>query len=112
MEVSALSGQIRAMAGSQESSPTSARKDVQREASVERTRENIATRDERSQALHSDNQVLMYRELGRSKAPDKPPSNEAIDLFSAHQSTDFNARTQLAAGNVIDTSQVRANTDG
>jgi hypothetical protein len=108
MEVSALSALTRPIAATNEPDPPEVRKTEQREASVEGTRVQLADRDERLKASQTRQPAILYQTLGRAHASSSASvSDEAIDLFSTHSTTDFDARNQLAAGSVLDTSTVR-----
>ena len=108
MEVSALSAVVRPVAAASQPDLAEVRKDEQREASVDGTRVRIAERAERLKASQTDKPAILYQTLGRAHASSSASvSDEAIDLFSAHSETNFDARNQLAAGSVLDTSNVR-----
>ena len=108
MEIAALSGHARPVAAVNDPASTDARKTVQREASVESTRVSLSEREDRQRASQAKAPGMLYQQLGRAHSSGSASlSDEAIDLFSAHSETDFDARNQLAAGGLIDTSTVR-----
>ena len=107
MEVAATSGYVQAVAAATERAPAEMRKAEQRDASVEGTRVALSAREERQRASQSEAPAMLYQQIGRARASGSASlSDEAIDLFSAHTETNFDARNQLASGRVIDTSTV------